>query len=52
MMPYGSFEYGKDIGIVIAPLITAAFEPDLVIIYSSTDHYYLSIDKTTLMSLL
>jgi uncharacterized protein (DUF169 family) len=36
MNPYDSFEYGKYIGIVTAPLITATFEPDLVIIYSNT----------------
>jgi len=29
MTPYHRFEYGKYIGIVTAPLITAAFEPDL-----------------------
>jgi uncharacterized protein (DUF169 family) len=34
--PYDSFPYGKYIGIVTAPLITANFEPDLVIIYSNT----------------
>ena len=33
---YDSFKYGKYIGIVSAPLITANFEPDLVIIYSNT----------------
>ena len=35
-MPYESFEYGKYIGIVTAPLITTTFEPDVVIIYSNT----------------
>jgi uncharacterized protein (DUF169 family) len=35
-MPYSSFEYGKYIGIITAPLITTTFEPDLVIIYSNT----------------
>lgn len=34
--PYDSFEYGKYIGIVTAPLKTAIFEPDVVIIYSNT----------------
>jgi uncharacterized protein (DUF169 family) len=34
--PYESFEYGKYIGIVTAPLITTTFEPDLVIVYSNT----------------
>ena len=34
--PYMSFEYGKYIGIVTAPLITANFEPDLVLVYSNT----------------
>jgi uncharacterized protein (DUF169 family) len=33
--PYDHFERGKYIGIVTAPLITATFEPDLVIIYSN-----------------
>ncbi len=36
MTPYDNFDYGKYIGIVTAPLITATFEPDLVIIYSNT----------------
>jgi uncharacterized protein (DUF169 family) len=31
-----NFEYGKYIGIITAPLITAHFEPDLVLIYSNT----------------
>jgi uncharacterized protein (DUF169 family) len=34
--PYDSFQYGKYIGIITAPLITANFDPDLVIIYSNT----------------
>jgi len=34
--PYDSFEYGKYIGIVTAPLITTSYEPDLVLIYSNT----------------
>ncbi len=34
--PYDSFPYGKYIGIVTAPLITANFEPDLLIVYSNT----------------
>jgi len=34
--PYDSFEYGKYIGIVTAPLIKTPFEPDLVIVYSNT----------------
>lgn len=34
--PYESFEYGKYIGIVTAPLITTNFEPDVVIVYSNT----------------
>jgi uncharacterized protein (DUF169 family) len=33
---YDSFDKGKYIGIVTAPLITANFEPDLVIVYSNT----------------
>lgn len=33
--PYDSFEYGKYIGILTAPLITSTFEPDLVIVYSN-----------------
>lgn len=32
-----SFEYGKYIGILTAPLKSAAFEPDLVLIYSDTN---------------
>ncbi len=34
--PYDSFEHGKYIGIVTAPLETATFIPDVVIIYTST----------------
>jgi uncharacterized protein (DUF169 family) len=34
--PYDSFEYGKYIGVLTAPLETAAFEPDVMIIYSNT----------------
>ncbi len=34
---YKSFEYGKYIGILTAPLKSAAFEPDLVLIYSDTN---------------
>jgi uncharacterized protein (DUF169 family) len=34
--PYEMFEYGKYIGILTAPLSTAAFEPDVVIVYSNT----------------
>jgi uncharacterized protein (DUF169 family) len=34
--PYERFEYGKYIGILTAPLSTAAFEPDVVIVYSNT----------------
>ena len=34
--PYECFEYGKYIGIVTAPLKTADFKPDVVIIYSNT----------------
>ncbi len=34
--PYDSFEYGKYIGIVTAPLNKAAFKPDVVIIYTNT----------------
>jgi uncharacterized protein (DUF169 family) len=33
---YDCFEYGKYIGLVTAPLKTANFEPDVVIIYSNT----------------
>ncbi len=36
-MQYKSFEYGKYIGILTAPLKSAAFEPDLVLIYSDTN---------------
>jgi uncharacterized protein (DUF169 family) len=34
--PYKSFEIGKYIGILTAPLKTATFEPDVVIVYSNT----------------
>jgi uncharacterized protein (DUF169 family) len=34
--PYECFEQGKYIGIVTAPLKSATFEPDVVIIYSNT----------------
>ena len=34
--PYDLFPYGKYTGIVTAPLKTAAFEPDAVIIYANT----------------
>lgn len=34
--PYDSFEYGKYIGVVTAPLKTTTFEPDVVIVYSNT----------------
>jgi len=33
--PYDCFEYGKYIGILTAPLKTATFEPDVVIVYSN-----------------
>jgi uncharacterized protein (DUF169 family) len=33
---YTSFEYGKYIGIVTAPLMNANYEPDLILIYSNT----------------
>jgi uncharacterized protein (DUF169 family) len=33
--PYDSFDFGKYIGILTAPLIHTSFEPDLVIIYSN-----------------
>jgi uncharacterized protein (DUF169 family) len=35
--PYVSFEHGKYIGIVTAPLKTTSFEPDVVIIYSNVN---------------
>jgi len=35
--PYVCFEYGKYIGILTAPLSTASFEPDVVIIYCDTN---------------
>jgi uncharacterized protein (DUF169 family) len=34
--PYEKFEYGKYIGIMTAPLKSAGFKPDVVIIYSNT----------------
>ncbi len=34
--PYDCFEYGKYVGIVTAPLKSANFQPDVVIIYSNT----------------
>jgi uncharacterized protein (DUF169 family) len=34
--PYECFDYGKYVGIVTAPLKTANFKPDVVIIYSNT----------------
>jgi uncharacterized protein (DUF169 family) len=34
--PYDSFEYGKYIGILTAPLKTASFKPDVVIVYTNT----------------
>jgi uncharacterized protein (DUF169 family) len=34
--PYDSFEFGKYIGVLTAPLKSAAFTPDVVIIYSNT----------------
>lgn len=37
MNPYDSFELGKYIGILTAPLRSAAFEPDVVIIYADTN---------------
>ena len=36
-MQYKRFEYGKYMGILTAPLKSAAFEPDLVLIYSDTN---------------
>ncbi len=36
MHPYECFDYGKYIGVLTAPLKTAAFKPDVVIIYSNT----------------
>ena len=35
--PYDSFEYGKYIGILTAPLSSADFKPDVVIIYCDTN---------------
>jgi hypothetical protein len=34
--PYNSFEEGRYIGVLTAPLNTAAFKPDVVIIYANT----------------
>jgi uncharacterized protein (DUF169 family) len=34
--PYDSFEFGKYVGILTAPLKKATFKPDVVIIYSNT----------------
>ena len=36
MHPYDCFDYGKYIGVLTAPLKTATFKPDVVIIYSNT----------------
>jgi len=36
MHPYETFEHGKYIGVLTAPLKKASFEPDVVIIYSNT----------------
>ena len=36
-MQYKTFEYGRYIGILTAPLKSAAYEPDLVLIYSDTN---------------
>jgi uncharacterized protein (DUF169 family) len=36
MHPYEMFKHGKYIGVLTAPLKTAAFKPDVVIIYSNT----------------
>jgi uncharacterized protein (DUF169 family) len=36
MHPYDTFEYGKYIGVLTAPLKTATFKPDVVIVYSNT----------------
>jgi uncharacterized protein (DUF169 family) len=36
MHPYDCFEYGKYIGVLTAPLKSASFKPDVVIIYSNT----------------
>lgn len=44
--PYVCFEYGKYIGILTAPLQTAAFTPDVVIIYCDTNQL-----RTILLSL-
>jgi uncharacterized protein (DUF169 family) len=34
--PHEQFEYGKYIGVLTAPLKTASFKPDVVIVYSNT----------------
>jgi uncharacterized protein (DUF169 family) len=34
--PYDAFDYGKYIGILTAPLKSATFKPDVVIVYSNT----------------
>lgn len=36
MHPYEQFDYGKYIGILTAPLKSATFKPDVVIVYSNT----------------
>jgi len=36
-MQYKKFEYGKYVGILTAPLSSAVFEPDLVLVYSDTN---------------
>jgi uncharacterized protein (DUF169 family) len=36
-MQYKRFEYGKYVGILTAPLKTAQFKPDLVLVYSDTN---------------
>jgi uncharacterized protein (DUF169 family) len=36
MHPYDMFDYGKYIGILTAPLKSASFKPDAIIIYSNT----------------
>jgi len=37
IMQYKRFEYGKYVGILTAPLRTAVYEPDLVLIYADTN---------------
>ncbi len=37
IMQYKRFEYGKYVGILTAPLRTAEYEPDLVLIYADTN---------------